>query len=92
MSWRTVVVTKPSKLDYSMGYMTVRDVENTVKIHLSEVSILIIENTACSITCALLSQLSAKKIKLHGKIIQSSKFWLLHHQSRKRFPDLKKYI
>lgn len=64
MSWRTVVVTKPSKLDYSMGYMTVRDVENTVKIHLSEVSILIIENTACSITCALLSELSAKKIKV----------------------------
>ena len=37
------MVTKPSKLDYSMGYMTVRDVENTVKIHLSEVSIFIIE-------------------------------------------------
>ena len=57
MSWRTVVVTKPSKLDYTMGYMTVRDVDNTVKIHLSEISILIVENTACSITCALLSSL-----------------------------------
>lgn len=32
MSWRTVVVTKPSKLDFTMGQMTVRDVENTVKI------------------------------------------------------------
>lgn len=64
MSWRTVVVTKPSKLDYTMGYMTVRDVENTVKVHLSEVSILIIENTACSITCALLSELSLKKVKV----------------------------
>lgn len=49
MSWRTVVVTKPSKLDFAMGHMTVRDVENTIKIHLSEVSILIIENTACYI-------------------------------------------
>lgn len=58
------MVTKPSKLDYSMGYMTVRDVENTVKIHLSEVSILIIEAAACSITCALSSELSAKKIKV----------------------------
>lgn len=64
MSWRTVVVTKPSKLDYTMGYMTVRDVDNTVKIHLSEISILIIENTACSITCALLSELDLKKIKV----------------------------
>ena len=64
MSWRTVVVTKPSKLDYTMGYMTVRDVDNTVKIHLSEISILIVENTACSITCALLSELTLKKIKV----------------------------
>ena len=39
MSWRTVAVTKPSKLDYSMGYMRARDVENTVKIHLREVAI-----------------------------------------------------
>lgn len=44
--------------------MTVRDVDNTVKIHLSEISILIVENTACSITCALLSELTLKKIKV----------------------------
>ncbi len=39
MSRRTVAVTKPSKIDYSMGYMRVRDVESTVKIHLREVAI-----------------------------------------------------
>ena len=39
MSRHTVAVTKPSKIDYSMGYMSVRDVENTVKIHLREVAI-----------------------------------------------------
>lgn len=54
MSWRVVMITKPSKLDYSMEYLTVRDVEKTVKIHISEISVLIIENTASSITCALL--------------------------------------
>lgn len=64
MSWRTVLVTKPSKLDYSMGYLVVRDVESTVKIHLSEISVLIVENTASSITSALLSQMIAKKIKV----------------------------
>ncbi len=31
MGWRTVVITKTSKLDYSLGYMVVRDVENKVK-------------------------------------------------------------
>ena len=39
MSRPTVAVTKPSKIDYLMGYMRVRDVENTVKIHLSKVAI-----------------------------------------------------
>lgn len=64
MSWRTVLVTKPSKLDYSMGYLVVRDIESTVKIHLSEISVLVIENTASSVTSALLSQMVAKKIKV----------------------------
>lgn len=44
MSWRTVVVTKPSKLDFAMGYMTVRDVENTVKIHY-HINILVITSS-----------------------------------------------
>ena len=38
MGWRTVVIKKTSKLDYSLGYMVVRDVESTVKIHISEIS------------------------------------------------------
>ncbi|MCC8016509.1 MAG: type II CRISPR-associated endonuclease Cas1 [Clostridiales bacterium] len=63
MSWRIVVITKPSKLDYSMGYMVVRDVESTVKIHISEISTLIVETTAGSITTALMSELVAKKVK-----------------------------
>lgn len=29
MSWRTVVITKTSKPDYSMGHLVVRDVEST---------------------------------------------------------------
>lgn len=64
MSWRVVMVSKPSKLDYSMGYMTVRDIDGTVKVHLSEISVLMIENTTCSVTSALLSQLTSKKIKV----------------------------
>ncbi len=64
MSWRTVLITKPAKLDYSMGYMVVRSVDDTSKIHLSEITLLIIENTSCSVTTALLSELVAKKIKV----------------------------
>lgn len=64
MSWRTVVITKTAKLDYSLGYMVVRDVENTVKIHISEISVLIIESTSVSLTAALLNELIKKKVKV----------------------------
>lgn len=43
MGWRTVVVSKPSKLDLRLGYMVVRDVESNVQVHISEISVLIIE-------------------------------------------------
>ena len=44
MGWRTVVVSKSSKLDYKSGYMVVRDSEETICVHISEISVLIIEN------------------------------------------------
>lgn len=63
MSWRTVVITKSAKLDYQMGFLVVRS-EKTVKIHLQEINTLIIESTAVSITAALISELTKKKIKV----------------------------
>lgn len=64
MSWRTVVVSKTSKLDYSLGYLVVRDINSSVKIHIDEISILLVENTATSITAALMNELIDKKIKV----------------------------
>ena len=64
MSWRTVVITKTSKLDYSLGYMVMRDVENTVKIHISEISVLIIDSTSVSLTSYLLNELVKAKVKV----------------------------
>ena len=64
MSWRTVVITKPSKLDFSMGYLVVRDVTAAIKVHISEISVLMIENTATSLTAALLSELMQQKVKV----------------------------
>lgn len=63
MSWRTVVVSKSAKLDYQMGYMVVRQ-EETTKIFLSEISTVLIETTAVSITGSLLSELVKNKIKV----------------------------
>lgn len=76
MGWRTVVVSKSSKLDLKLGYMVVRDSEETVRVHISEIS-LIIENTASSVTASLLNELTmifAKLLKIKEKycIMQSS--------------------
>ncbi|MBQ2982009.1 MAG: type II CRISPR-associated endonuclease Cas1 [Lachnospiraceae bacterium] len=63
MSWRTVVISSSAKLDYQLGFMVIRK-SDVVKIHISEISILIIETTAVSLTAALLSELTKKKVKV----------------------------
>ncbi len=63
MSWRIVVISRRAKLDYQLGYMVVRS-EETTKIHLGEISTVLIESTAVSITTSLLAELIKKKIKV----------------------------
>ena len=63
MSWRTIVVANSAKMDYQLGYLVVRT-DKVTKIHLTEISLVIIESTAVSITAALLSELMKKKIKV----------------------------
>lgn len=62
MSWRTVVITKRCKLDVKLGYLVVRD-EETSRIFLDEIALLVIENPAVSLTVCLLEALKEKKIK-----------------------------
>jgi len=63
MSWRTVVISSNAKLDYQMGYLVVRR-DDIKKVFIDEISILIIENTAVSLTAALLCALTKKKVKV----------------------------
>ena len=63
MSWRIVVISGRAKLDLKMNYLVVRR-EEVSKVHLSEISTLIIESTAVSVTAALLIELSKRKIKV----------------------------
>lgn len=64
MSWRTVVISQRCKLDLNSGYMVIRGETETKKIFLEEVSMLIIENPAVSLTGCLLASLSERKIKV----------------------------
>ena len=63
MSWRTVVITSRCKLDYKMGFMVMR-AEETKKVFLDEIAILLIENPAVSLTGCLLEALVEKKIRV----------------------------
>lgn len=63
MSWRTIVISKRAKLDLQLGYMVVRS-EEIIKIVLSEISTILIESTAVSLTTSLLAELSKRKIKV----------------------------
>ena len=63
MSWRTVVIRGPAKLDLKRGQMVVRQ-EKTTRVNLNEMAVLLIENTAVSLTACLLSELTSRKIKV----------------------------
>lgn len=61
--WRTVLIGRNSKLDYHMGYMTVRSTE-IKRIFLDEIAVLVIENPAISMTGCLLEALVEHKVKV----------------------------
>ena len=63
MSWRVVVISSRAKLDLKMGYLVIRGTE-TVRIHLSEIAVLIVESTAVSLTASLISEMIRRKIKV----------------------------
>ncbi|TCT14550.1 CRISPR-associated endonuclease Cas1 [Natranaerovirga pectinivora] len=64
MSWRTIVISNRAKLDFKMNYMTVRNDHEITRIFINEIYMVIIESTAVSITVALLSELTKKKVKV----------------------------
>ena len=64
MTWRTVVIRERAKLDYSLNFMTVRQEAGVRKISLGEIYMVIVENTAVSLTAVLLNDLVKNKIKV----------------------------
>ena len=63
MTWRIVVISSRAKLDLRLNTLVVRG-EQSAKIHLGEIALLMIENTAVSLTAALIAELSKRKIKV----------------------------
>jgi CRISPR-associated protein Cas1 len=63
MSWRTIVISRRAKLDYRMNYMEIRT-DTVTKVFIREISVLIIESTAVSLTAGLLNELIKNKVKI----------------------------
>ncbi len=63
MSWRTVIISNQSKLDFKMGYLVVRG-EETKRVLVDEIAILLIENPAVSLTGCLVEALMEKKVRV----------------------------
>lgn len=64
MSWRTVVITKPAKLELRLNYVVVRSIDHVEKISLTELGVLVIETLQVSITGSLISALLAQEIRI----------------------------
>ena len=64
MTWRTVVISERAKLEFRMNYIVIRKIDHTVKVFLDEISVLLVESTAVSLTTALLTELMKRKIKV----------------------------
>lgn len=63
MGFRCVVIKNRSKLDLRMNYLVCRNAEEEKKIYIPEISTLILDSTAISLTCALISELIKNDVK-----------------------------
>lgn len=57
------MISKRAKLDLKLNYLVIRG-EETHKVYLNEIGLLLIESTAVSLTAALLAELVKRKIKV----------------------------
>lgn len=95
MSFRTVVITKQSKLSYKNRYLTVKNELEENYIHLSEIDTIIIDSISVSISTYLLKELANNKINIifcdekHNPFGELSSFYSAHNTSKKIMKQIK---
>lgn len=89
MSFRTVVITKQSKLSYKNRYLAVKSELEENYIHLSEIDTIIVDSIAVSISSYLLKELVDNKINIifcdekHNPFGELNSFYSSHNTSKK---------
>ena len=64
MSFRTVVITKQSKISYKNRFLVVKKESEEKFIHLSEIDTIIVDSISVSISSYLLKELADNKINI----------------------------
>ena len=61
-AFRNIVISSPCKLQYKGGYMVVRREDDTAKVHLSEISSVVLQTNQVFVSAYLLSELAKAKV------------------------------
>lgn len=91
MSFRTVVITKQSKITYKNRFLVVKQENDEKYIHLSEIDTIIVDSISVSISTYLLRELSTNKINIifcdekHNPFGELTSYYLSHNSSKKIF-------
>lgn len=89
MSFRTVVITKQSKISYKNRFLVVKQNNDEKYIHLSEIDTIIVDSISVSISSYLLKELSDYKINIifcdekHNPFGELSAYYSRHNSSKK---------
>lgn len=89
MSFRTVVITKQSKISYKNRFLVVKQDNDEKYIHLSEIDTIIVDSISVSISSYLLKELSDNKINIifcdekHNPFGELSSYYSRHNTSKK---------
>lgn len=95
MSFRTVVITKQSKLNYKNRYLVVKSSDDEKYIHISEIDTVVVDSIAVSISSYLLKELSENKINIifcdekHNPFGEIISYYGSHNSSKKVLNQIK---
>ena len=62
MAFRNIVIVSPCKLSYKGGYLVVRKEDDTTKVHLSEITSIVLQTNQVYVSAYLLAELAKEKI------------------------------
>ncbi len=89
MSFRTVVISKQSRISYKNRFLVVKQNNDEKYVHLSEIDTIIVDSISVSISAYLLKELSYNKINIifcdekHNPFGELSSYYSRHNTSKK---------